>query len=392
MRKITLFTNIPAPYRIPTLNDIARVTRGNLCVVLGAPSEPRRSWVFPERKMEFTCKLLSQDGRTAGLLVGLKSALKMLLHLNRWQPSAVICGGYDSFAAWAAFLWCKLFSRRFVLWVDSTSRDHRPQGVSGQIRTALKRLIVSHADGVAPSGTASAEYTKRLGARQERTFTAPFSGDPNLFASQAGNINAVQEKRERHLPSHLILYSGRLVRSKGVLVLLEAFRSISRALPSAGLLVVGHGPDKEEMREFCWKGKIERVFFEGPQAYERMPYYYALADALALPTFSDAWGVVVNEAFACGVPAVVSRAAGACDDLIVDGETGFAVEPGDSRDLAEKLLRVLSDASLRLRMAGNCRRVIQNYSAEACALGLLAAVEGRATPRRALNHECDCQL
>jgi glycosyltransferase involved in cell wall biosynthesis len=338
--------------------------------------------------MEFKWKLLSQDGRKRGPLHKLKSAIAMLLHLSRWRPSAVICGGYDSCAAWAAFLWCKLFHRRFILWVDSTARDHRPQGISGQIRTAFKRLIVCHAEGVAASGTASAEYMKQLGARQEQVFIAPFSGNPDVFGREAGRVEAGGEKSEYGFPPRLIIYSGRLTRSKGVFVLLEAFQAVARAMPDVGLLVVGHGPDEKEMREFCQEKEIERVFFEGPQPYERMPYYYALADVLAVPTFSDTWAVVVNEALACGVPAVVSRAAGACDDLIADGETGFAVQPGDPNDLAEKLLRILCDSALRLRMADNCRRIIQNYSAEACARGLLAAVEPSlavVSPRRAMK-------
>jgi glycosyltransferase involved in cell wall biosynthesis len=302
------------------------------------------------------------------------AGVKMLIHLCRERPSAVICGGYDSLASWAAFLWCKLCSRLFVLWVDSTARDHRSRGVSGQIRTSLKRVMVSLAHAVAPAGTACGEYMKSLGARPERIFIARLSGDPGAFAREAAQVNARREKLRRRLPRQLVLYSGRLARAKGVFVLLEAFRHISGVLPEAGLLIVGHGPDEAEMMEFCRKANIERVFFEGAQEYNRMPYYYALADVLALPTFSDTWGFVVNEAFACGVPAVVSRAAGACDDLIVDGQTGFAVEPGDARDLADRLVRVLGDASLKLRMAANCRRLIQQYSAEACARALLAAI------------------
>ena len=107
-----------------------------------------------------------------------------------------------------------------------------------------------------------------------------------------------------------------------------------------------------------------------------MPYSYALADVLALPTFSDPWGLVVNEAFACGVPAVVSRVAGACDDLIIDGETGFAVTPGDAAELADRILRILKEPALRSRMKANCRTLIKKNSTEACAQGLLVAALG----------------
>lgn len=377
---ITLLTNIPAPYRIPVFNCLARMAGGTFHVVFCSPTEPRRHWKFPAKEMDFEWKLLSEDTGELGLLAQLISVVKMALLLARWHPSAVICGGYGSLPAWAALLWCKLFRRRFILWGESTARDHRPRGISGWCRTRLKRVMVSQADAVATSGEASAEYMRALGAEPERVFIAPFCGDPVVFAREAGKVKPAEEKRRRGFPNRLVLYSGRLVQAKGVFVLLEAFRSVSRALPDAGLAVVGDGPERSAMQEFCRHANLDRVFFEGPQEYERMPYYYALADVLALPTFSDPWGFVVNEAFACGVPAIVSHVAGVCDDLIVDGETGFAVEPGDVDGLAEKLLQILRNDDLRVRMGANCRRIIARYTPEACARGLLAAA-GRKNPR-----------
>jgi glycosyltransferase involved in cell wall biosynthesis len=376
MQKILLLTNIPAPYRIPTFNGLARLVGEGFFVVFCALADPRRHWDFPDQEIQFGYKVLSETGNLAGLRKRFMAGIKMLIYLKKDPPSAIISGGYDSLPAWAAFLWCKVWRRPFVLWADSTSRDQRPRGLWGELRTGFKRLIVSWADGVAASGTACAEYMKSLGARPERVFVARLSGDPYAFGREAAQVDVQHEKLHRGLRSQLILYSGRLVREKGVFVLLEAFRQISRVLPEAGLLVVGHGREELRMREFCREMNVDGVFFEGAQQYRCMPYYYALTDVLALPTFSDTWGLVVNEAFACGVPAVVSRVAGACDDLIVDGQTGFAIEPGNARDLADKLLRILCDPVLRRCMAANCRKLIQEYSARACAQGLLAAVLG----------------
>ncbi|MGH9444435.1 MAG: glycosyltransferase [Terriglobia bacterium] len=303
----------------------------------------------------------------------MKSAARMLGFLSHQRPTSVICGGYDSLAAWAAFLWCKLFRRRFVLWLESTKHDFRPGGTLHVCREAFKRLMVSKADGIAASGKSAASYVRGLGAREERVYTACLAGDPVTFAREAAKINGAQERRARGFPDRLILYSGRLVHAKGVFTLLEAFRQVAHKRPDAGLLVVGHGPERKPMEECCRRARLDQVFFEGPQNYQRMPYYYALADVLALPTFSDTWGLVINEAFACGVPAIVSRVAGACEDLIVEGETGFAIEPGDADGLAEKILLILQDEPRRARMGNSCRRLIQSYSAEACACGLLAA-------------------
>jgi glycosyltransferase involved in cell wall biosynthesis len=222
-----------------------------------------------------------------------------------------------------------------------------------------------------------------LGAREGQIFLAPISTDNEFFAREAGKVDREQEKRRLGYPRRLVLYSGRLVREKGVFVLLEAFRKVVSELPDAGLLIVGHGPEQSRMEVFCRQASLNQVYFLGARQYRAMPYVYALADVLVLPTFSDPWGLVVNEAFACGVPAVVSNVAGACDDLIIEGETGFAVKPGDPAELAGRILRLLSDAELRLRMGANCRVLIRKYSPEACAEGLLAAAGGNSSFRSA---------
>jgi D-inositol-3-phosphate glycosyltransferase len=130
------------------------------------------------------------------------------------------------------------------------------------------------------------------------------------------------------------------------------------------------------MEGFCRQACLDRVYFAGAQQYDDMPFFYALADLLVLPTYSDPYGYVVVEAFACGVPAIVSRVAGVCDDFIVDGETGFAIPPGDAEELAQRISKLLEDDILRARMSANCRRMAETYSPEACAEGLQAAGTG----------------
>ena len=365
---------MPAPYRIPTFNWLAHRTGGRFRVVFIAPGDPRRSWALKVEAMHFESTFLSHSLEGKSPFASVIAAAKTLVLLVRFNPESVICGGYDSFAAWTSFVWCTVTGRRFVLWLESNARDQR---TPGRLKDYLKRLIVSHADAIAASGKATAEYVRQLGAREEQVSFAPFGGDNDFFAREAAQVDAAQEKMTRSWPARLVLYSGRLVVQKGVYVVLEAFRSIAQRLPDAGLLIVGHGPELESMQDFCRRNDLARVYFAGPQPYERMPFFYALADVLVLPTFSDAWGFVVNEAFACGVPTIVSHVAGACDDLIVEGETGFALEPGDAEELASKILRLLENPALRARMSSNCRRLIASYSARACAEGLLAAVKGQ---------------
>jgi glycosyltransferase involved in cell wall biosynthesis len=373
---------------VPVWNHLAGLTRGALAVRFIGVRDPRRTWAVPVEDMHFDWQLLSEGDEGAWL----RAAASMLRFLVCSRPQSVICGGYNSLAAWLTFVWCKATRTRFVLWLEATKRDSRRPG---KITQWLKRRIVSGADAIAASGKATVEYVKDLGAREERIFIAPFGGDSEGFAREAAGIDPVREKQRRGWPSRLVLYSGRLVRQKGVFVLLEAFRRIATEFVDVGLLIVGHGPEQKAMEDFCRRLGLERVYFAGAQEYHRMPYFYALADVLVLPTFSDTWGFVVNEALACGVPAIVSRMAGACDDLIVEGETGFTVEPGDAEDLAAKMRRLLRDEPLRAAMGRNCRELIPRYSAEACAEGLFLASqapEGRSNVAQAARPGMRCSV
>jgi glycosyltransferase involved in cell wall biosynthesis len=323
--------------------------------------------------MQFEWRFLTNGNRLPAPLRETKGALAMLRFLSARRPQAIICGGYNTPAAWVCFIWARIFRRRFVLWLESNARDDRKPGV---VKNWLKRLLATNADGIAAAGRATVDYVKGLGAREGQVFLAPMSTDNELFAREASRVPREQEKQKLGYPRRLILYSGRLVQKKGVLVLLEAFQRVSTELEDVGLLVVGHGPEENAMEDLCRHANLKHVYFLGARQYQEMPYFCALADLLVLPTFSDPWGVVVNEAFACGVPAVVSNVAGACDDLIIDGETGFAVKPGDPAELADRIIQVLKDPDLRLRMSANCRALIRQYSPEACARGLLAAAVG----------------
>jgi glycosyltransferase involved in cell wall biosynthesis len=371
--QIALLTNLPAPYRIPTWNCLSQIAQGRLKVWFINGADSRRNWEVPAGKMDFPWQFLTHGSNANRLLVETQTAGGILLQLIRSRPQAIICGGYDSLAAWVCFLWAKVFRRRFVLWLESTARDQRHPG---RLKTWLKKQFVCHADGIAAAGKATVEYVKGLGARDEQIFLAPMSTDNEFFAREAAEVRREEEKQKLGYPLRLILYSGRLDPKKGVFTLLEAFAKIVRELPDTGLLIAGHGPERKNMEDFCRAANLSQVYFLGARQYHQMPSAYALADVLVLPTFSDTWGMVVNEAFACGVPVVVSNVAGACDDLIVNGVTGFAVNSRDPLELAERILEILRDPGLRLRMSANCRALIHQYSPEACAQGLLDAAQG----------------
>ena len=115
------------------------------------------------------------------------------------------------------------------------------------------------------------------------------------------------------------------------------------------------------------------VCFTGFAQREDLARLYALGEGLVLPTYSDPWGLVVNEAMACGLPIIVSSVAGCSADLVEDGWNGYVVPAGDTDKLSVAMNSLLRQPELKQRMsARSCERIL-HYSPEACADGLAAA-------------------
>jgi glycosyltransferase involved in cell wall biosynthesis len=136
-------------------------------------------------------------------------------------------------------------------------------------------------------------------------------------------------------PPH-ILYAGRLSAEKGVLELVEA----ARGLP---LVVAGDGPLREQV-----PGALGFV------PHDELLGLYGRAAVVACPSRREGFGVVCAEAMAHGRP-VVASAVGGLRDLVVDGETGLLVPPGDVAALRSALERLLADAELRRRLGAAAR-------------------------------------
>jgi glycosyltransferase involved in cell wall biosynthesis len=215
--------------------------------------------------------------------------------------------------------------------------------------------------------------------------TAPNAVDNSLFATQAENTRAhAAEFREKlGLPSRFVLFVGRLVLEKGIFDLLEAYAKLESGVRSeVGLVFAGDGVSKEKLAQQAKRISPGAVCFPGFAQREDLAALYALAETLVLPTHSDTWGLVVNEAMACGLPIIVSSVAGCSADLVEDGWNGYVVPPRDSQKLSVAINSLVRQPELKRLMSARSSERIRNYSPEACADGLAAAALSAVTGAR----------
>jgi len=372
-RRLTVITEIIAPYRLPVFNALARLDGVNLHVIFLAENDlAKRQWLVYKHEIRFSYQVLPswrwRVGRNNLLFNwGLVSALRQA------APDAILCGGYNYPAAWRALLWAGRKHVPFLLWAESNTRDFR----SGRAWIEfLKTRFLRRCDGYVVPGKSSLEYLKEYETREEAIFTAPNAVDTQFFAQRAGRVRSDAGVRKRfNLPARFFLFVGRLVAEKGVFDLLHAYQTLpAKFREQIGLVFVGDGAARSRLSSLAARINSGVVHFAGFVQREDLPVYYALADALVFPTRTDPWGLVVNEAMACGLPVICSRAAGCAEDLVRDHWNGRLVCPGDTESLASAMHELGCDASLRSTMGARSREQIADYSPEACAAGMAAAV------------------
>jgi glycosyltransferase involved in cell wall biosynthesis len=303
------------------------------------------------------------------LNVGLATSLKI------FSPSAIICGGYNYAASWQALRWARRHKIRFVLWSESNQQDARGRYKPIEL---LKEQFLRGCDGFVVPGKSASAYLRSFAVEPKRISTAPNAVDNDYFAAQAAKVKSQSNafRAKLRLPPRYILFVGRLVREKGVLDLLEAYAKLESGLRSrVGLVFAGDGDAREDLAARAIAINAGEICFTGFSQREELAGLYALADALVLPTYSDTWGLVVNEAMACSLPVIVSDVAGCVPDLVEDGWNGFVVPSRNVERLTVTIDSILRQPELSRQMRRNSFDRIRAYSPEACAEGLAASAQ-----------------
>ena len=161
----------------------------------------------------------------------------------------------------------------------------------------------------------------------------------------------------------VVLFVGKLIPYKDPFTLLKGIRYASNKQKDLRLIVVGTGELDKEIRSKTRKLKLEdKVTFFGLINTEQLRMCYSAADLFILPSVNEAFGIVLLEAMAFGLPIIASNT-GACPEVV--GNAGLLFNQGDYEDLGEKILRVMTNQNLRRKLSEyGLRRVTQTFSIE----------------------------
>lgn len=286
--------------------------------------------------------------------------------LARERPRAVAVPGWSATFALLALQWCLETATPAVLMSDSTRFD-KPRRL---MQENIKRRLVALFSSALVGGTRHVEYLCKLGFPKSLAFSGYDVVDNDHFASATEpNVGARES----------FLVCCRFIPVKNLTLLVESYARYRQAagLAAWDLVLAGDGPERSKLAEAIRAHGINgSIRFVGYVQYRDLPALYRRAGAVILPSVSETWGLVVNEAMAAGLPVLVSNQCGCAADLVEEGRNGFTFDPRNADDLARLMSRVSSMTNGERAAMGHAScEIISRWTPEVFATRLVRAVE-----------------
>ena len=291
--------------------------------------------------------------------------------------------GYSTVNALHAILAARLLGIPVLLRAEPWLRDR--QRSSGKLR--LKRLAMSalrqFIAAVLPIGTQNAAYWAHYFGEDFPSFLMPYAVDNAFFSTGAEAAavtrNDLLEELSLEPGRPVILFASKLQERKHCDHLLQAFQQLCDRMGGSScphLLIVGDGDQMAVLREQAAAARHGRyVRFAGFRNQRELPRFFDLASVFVLPSQHEPWGLIVNEAMACGCAVIVTDDVGCAADLVHNGENGFIYRFGDIAALSRALESVLQPGQAQA-MGQRSREIISRWSYDEDLAGL----------KRALHH------
>lgn len=305
--------------------------------------------LFPDMKME-----------DLSMSVVKRAIIKKLDEIN---PDVVIAGAIAFPSGAVSTLWCKRNKKKIIIFDDAKIDDVKRGGLVNFIKSRIYKNI----DAVLYPAKEWDETGFYWGFKKEQIFYGVDVVD-NAFWSDNNGVFGYKD---------YFLFVGRQIEVKNLFFLLDAYKRYSESVSiPKKLILVGNGPLHKNIEDFIEKNNIKGVVLIDFIQQKELPAIYKNAKAFILPSYSETWGLVINEALACGCPVLASKKCGATKTLIVDGENGYSFDPYIIDDLKNKMLQIHSMNEQKWKyLSNNALLKSKEYSTDLFANSLFEAIK-----------------
>jgi 1,2-diacylglycerol 3-alpha-glucosyltransferase len=392
MKAAILFTSF-GPYHMSRIRALFRELTDNgfeLLAVRFANHSETYPWREPSLQgLEIKTLTTSKDAEKCSYFELITSWLRAVKHIH-----VALLPSYYPFRNLICLLICKVTGVKCVLMSESWQNT----ATHNYLKKLVKKFLISLFDSAIVGGTPHRQFYIQNGMSPDSVYTGYDTVDNDYFDKTSNHVRELTNKfrAEYHLPEFYFLSLGRMVKKKNLKVLIHSFSHLTQRYTKLNnhLVFVGSGELENDLIRLCLDlnlnvidhrqhidsigtshQKTPSVHFYGFRQIDENPIFYALSGAFILPSVSEEWGLVVNEAMACSTPVLVSKNAGCAQDLVVHGYNGFLFDPLDVDQLTSQL-SLFEDQPDRARFMGkNSQKLISRWSCSTFATNASRAIK-----------------
>lgn len=357
--RITLISNIPAPYREPVFEEVARQFGDDFTVIYCRRVEKDRSWQ------------INVGNYSHLFLPGWSFTYhRIYMHhvhwnhgiwreLNRQNPAVVITNGFNP-SHLIGFLWAQVKGRTHIAMTDGwlKSEEHLTP-----LHRWLRRIVFGRTAAFIGASRRSLEMFQSYGAPAGACFQSYLCGNNEAFFAQRSTL------AER---PYDIMFSGQFIDRKMPEFFCEVARLMKRRRSALKVLLIGDGPLRTPTLQTLTDLGIEHDY-PGFLSQDELPTRYGAAKLLLFPTLQECWGVVANEACAAGTPVITCDNSAIDGELVKDGVNG-RVLPLQAEAWAAAALALLDDAPLWRVYSEAAREQVVHYTYQQAGQGIVDAI------------------
>jgi glycosyltransferase involved in cell wall biosynthesis len=239
---------------------------------------------------------------------------------RKYRPTVLNITGYFDWAQVLLMFYARIKGVKVVISSESSSMDHNRSA----IKESIKKFIVNQANAFFCFGKSPADYLESLGVKPSDIAVRNAAVIDEEFVKTQYDLAKVKIASDTLV--RRFIYVGRLAPEKNLELMLRAFSKFRNE--SWELLLVGDGPSRTSLEKLAEELDINaKIHFAGGFPWYQIPEWLAKSDVLILPSKSEPWGLVVNEAMVCGMPVIVSKTCGCAEDLVRNRVNGFTFDP-----------------------------------------------------------------
>lgn len=315
-----IVTHIPAFYKINLYNELSKKLKIFVIFIASNTNEKRADDFVILEKVKFEYQVLFdgnfQDRNVINNIWELKKILKKITFRK------LLLSGWDLKEFW--YLVMTNSKSKNCLALESTINESRTDGIRGFI----KKIFLSRISTVYASGKLHVALLNNLEYKNDIKIT---KGVGIINKPSFESINKEYKKR--------FLFIGRLSSEKNLMLLIKIFNN----LPEYTLTLIGTSNQEQELKNIA----NSNIVFVGQVENSNLQWYFTNNDMFILPSISEPWGLVVEEALYFGLPVIVSKNCGA-SELIEDGVNGYILDFNNIENIRKKLLNINNEIYQKL--------------------------------------------